>query len=164
MKVENKTMTTHTSRDATRDRRGLRILLAGEETDDRLSLVDCVVPPATSGPPLHTHPESDETFVVLSGRVLVHVEGRLHEAGPGDVVHVPRGVAHTFATPAGAAAHFVTVHNPGGFERFHVAAATAERERGEPLDRDALVGIARGFDWSLAGPPLLPTGDLAGRP
>jgi hypothetical protein len=60
------------------------------------------------------------------------------------------------------AARFITVHTPGGFEGFHTAAAAAEEQKGEPLGVPELIGLASKFDWQLAGPPLLPTGQLAG--
>ncbi len=46
--------------------------------------------------PLHTHPHEDETFIVLEGEILVHVEGTEHRVGPGGVAVVPRGDAHAF--------------------------------------------------------------------
>jgi hypothetical protein len=54
------------------------------------------------------------------------------------------------------------VHTPGGFEGFHIAAAAAEEQKGEPLGVPELIGLASKFDWQLVGPPLLPTGQLAG--
>jgi mannose-6-phosphate isomerase-like protein (cupin superfamily) len=144
--------------------RGLDIVLSGEATAGALSVLDCQVPAATAGPPLHVHPEGDETFLVTEGRLLVLLDGRLAELGPGGVAHVSRGVAHTFATPPGESARFLTVHTPAGFEEFHAAAARAEQERGRPLETPELIELASGFDWRLAGPPLLPTGKLAGPP
>ena len=37
------------------------VLLRGEETGDRVSVTEIVVPPHSGGPPLHTH-DFDETF------------------------------------------------------------------------------------------------------
>ena len=145
-----------------RHARGLEVVLAAEATGGALAVLDCLVPAGTAGPPLHRHPESDETFLVTEGRLLVHLDGTVTEVGAGGVVFVSRGVAHTFATGPGAGARFIAVHTPGGFEGFHVAAAAAEDEKGEPLGVPELIGLASGFDWELAGPPLLPSGQLAG--
>jgi homogentisate 1,2-dioxygenase len=46
--------------------------------------------------PLHTHPHEDETFIVLEGEILVHVEGTEHPVGPGGFAVVPRGTRHAF--------------------------------------------------------------------
>ena len=43
----------------------------------------------------HDHPETDELFQVLSGRLLIRLDGRpAVELGPGDVYVVPRGLRH----------------------------------------------------------------------
>ena len=44
--------------------------------------------------PLHTHPDSDETAVVLEGEILMHVDGADHHLGAGAVAVAPRGVPH----------------------------------------------------------------------
>jgi hypothetical protein len=98
--------------------------------------------------------------VVIAGTLLVQVDGQVTELTAGGLVHVSRGTPHTFATPLGEGAHFLTLHTPGGFERFHVAAAAAERAAGGPVPPPELIKLAAGFDWQLAGPPLLPTGEL----
>ncbi|WP_085367331.1 cupin domain-containing protein [Leifsonia sp. NCR5] len=42
----------------------------------------------------HTHPETDELFLVLSGRLTIQLrDGDVH-LGPNDVFVVPRGVEH----------------------------------------------------------------------
>lgn len=147
-----------------RDRRGLTIVLPSEATGGLLAVVEVDIPAATAGPPLHIHPASDETFIVQSGTLLVHLDGDVAELGAGDLVHIPRGTRHTFATPPGSAARFLTLHTPGGFEQFHAAAADAERLRGAPLPPADLMDLAGGFDWQLAGPPLLPAGVLLASP
>jgi quercetin dioxygenase-like cupin family protein len=150
--------------DVARDRRGLRIILPSAATGGVLAVVNCDIPTGTAGPPVHVHPASDETFIVLSGTLLVYLDGEVTELGAGDLVHIRRGTRHSFATPPPSAARFLTLHTPGGFEQFHAAAADAERTQNAPLSRDELMQIAAGFDWQPAGPPLLPTGALLAAP
>lgn len=45
-----------------------------------------------------------------------------------------------------------------------MAAAAAERAAGGPVPTADLIRLAAGFDWELAGPPLLPSGELAPAP
>jgi quercetin dioxygenase-like cupin family protein len=150
--------------DVARDRRGLRIVLPSAATADVLAVVDCDIPAGTAGPPVHIHPASDETFVVLSGTLLVYLDGKVTELGAGDLVHIARGTRHSFATPPTSSATFLTLHTPGGFEQFHAAAADAERSHGAALSRTELMEIAADFDWQPAGPPLLSTGMLLTAP
>jgi mannose-6-phosphate isomerase-like protein (cupin superfamily) len=42
----------------------------------------------------HLHPNSDETFLVIEGRLKIEFEEGALELGPGQLVTVPRGVRH----------------------------------------------------------------------
>jgi quercetin dioxygenase-like cupin family protein len=143
-----------------RDHRGLRTILPSATTGGVVAVVDVEIAAGTAGPPLHIHPTSDETFLMLDGVLLVRLDGEVAQLGAGDVVHITRGTSHSFATPQSSGAHFLTLHTPGGFEEFHAEAADAERRRGAPLLPPELVRIAAGYDWQLAGPPMLPSGEL----
>jgi quercetin dioxygenase-like cupin family protein len=46
--------------------------------------------------PLHRHPHEDETFYVVGGELIVHVDGNNHTGQPGSVISVPRGAPHAF--------------------------------------------------------------------
>jgi quercetin dioxygenase-like cupin family protein len=46
--------------------------------------------------PLHRHPNEDETFIVVEGELIVHIDGTGHPGGPGSVIVVPRGAPHGF--------------------------------------------------------------------
>lgn len=80
-------------------------------------------------PPLHVHQREDEWFYVLDGALTTYVDGRERQAGAGELLHLPRGVAHTFAldTPT---ARVLQVNAPGGFVAmfFAIAAVFADRD------------------------------------
>lgn len=42
----------------------------------------------------HTHPDTDELFLVISGRLTIQLRDGDVELGPNDVYVVPRGVEH----------------------------------------------------------------------
>jgi mannose-6-phosphate isomerase-like protein (cupin superfamily) len=42
----------------------------------------------------HSHPETDDFFLVLAGRLTVETREGSVELGPGELVVVPRGVEH----------------------------------------------------------------------
>jgi mannose-6-phosphate isomerase-like protein (cupin superfamily) len=51
----------------------------------------------TAGGEDHQHPhESDEVYIVQSGRAVLRVEGEDYPVGPGSVVSVDRGAEHGF--------------------------------------------------------------------
>ena len=51
--------------------------------------------PVSDGPPMHTHPHTDEGFYVGDGELTFVFPDREVVAGPGTFVFVPRGVVHT---------------------------------------------------------------------
>jgi mannose-6-phosphate isomerase-like protein (cupin superfamily) len=132
-------------------RRGFEIVLSSAVTGGTSALVEARVAGATSGPPLHTHPASEETYFVVSGTMLLHIDGEVVELGPSGLAHITRGSKHTWATPVGEGVHFLTLYSPGGYENYHPTALQAEKDKGSPLTQDDLFRLAKGFDWALAG-------------
>ena len=49
----------------------------------------------------HVHPDSDESFLVVEGRLRIEFEDRIVELGEGEMLTVPAGVRHRTA-PVGA--------------------------------------------------------------
>jgi mannose-6-phosphate isomerase-like protein (cupin superfamily) len=139
----------------------LRLLIDADATGQRLAAMACEARAGEPGPPLHVHPGTDELFLVQSGVLLLHADGRTGRLGAGDAAFVPRGTAHTFASAPGAPVRFLTVLTPGGFEQMHRDVCRAEREAGRAFAPGEIMPIAARHDWSLAGPPLLPTGEPA---
>ena len=50
----------------------------------------------------HSHPETDEFFLVLSGSLTIRLDDRDVELGPGQLYVIPRGVHHQPVSPDGA--------------------------------------------------------------
>ena len=96
----------------------ITIKLDGADTGGAFALLEYVAPPG-AGSPAHTHSREEETFYVREGALLFHLGGEEVVAGPGSVVHIPRGLIHDFlnvgdtpcvamilATPAGLDGYF----------------------------------------------------------
>lgn len=132
-------------------RRGFEIVLSSAVTGGTSALVEARVGGAMSGPPLHTHPASEETYFVVSGMLLLHIDGEVTELGPSGLAHITRGSAHTWATPVDVETHFLTLHTPGGYENYHPTALQFEKDKGSPPTQADLFELAKGFDWALAG-------------
>jgi mannose-6-phosphate isomerase-like protein (cupin superfamily) len=75
------------------------------------------------GPAVHSHPGFDETFYVVSGEWEFVVGDDTITADAGMVVHLPRGVFHTFRSTGRVDGTLVGVAVPGGIEDFFEEAA-----------------------------------------
>ena len=102
-----------------------------EETDGSFNLLeDQMMRGKTT--PLHTHPNLDETLIVLEGEILVHAEGREYRVGPRGVAVALRGVPHAFMVTSESAL-ILALQTPGSGEAFYRDAsepATAETDPG----------------------------------
>jgi mannose-6-phosphate isomerase-like protein (cupin superfamily) len=51
--------------------------------------------------PRHQHDDAEQTVLMLSGRMVIHIEDTSHEVGPGDICIVPTGTPHSFESIEG---------------------------------------------------------------
>ena len=42
----------------------------------------------------HSHPDTDETFIILDGRMMMHFRDKLVELNSGEMIVIPKGVEH----------------------------------------------------------------------
>jgi mannose-6-phosphate isomerase-like protein (cupin superfamily) len=63
--------------------------IVGELNDYKLALVK-----AKGEFVWHSHPDTDDFFLVLSGRLTIQLRDRHVDLGPGELYVVPRGVEH----------------------------------------------------------------------
>ena len=114
---------------------GVRFMIDGEMTGGRFSLVEHPLPARALGAPVHTHTNEDEYSYVLEGRFGVQLGDQVFEAGPGDLVFKPRGVAHTFWNAGDEPARMLELISPAGFEHYFRELAplltSAERDEAE---------------------------------
>jgi quercetin dioxygenase-like cupin family protein len=97
---------------------GVRFMIDGEATGGAFSLVEHPLPPRALGAPVHTHRNEDEYSYVLEGRVGVQLGEEVLEAGPGELVFKPRGVAHAFWNAGDEPARLLELISPAGFENY----------------------------------------------
>jgi quercetin dioxygenase-like cupin family protein len=112
---------------------GVRFMIDGERTGGAFSLVEHPLLPRALGAPVHTHHNEDEYSYVLEGRVGVQLGPEVLEAGPGDLLFKPRGVAHAFWNASDEPARLLELISPAGFEHYFrelapLLAATARDE------------------------------------
>ena len=111
------------------------ILMTGEETAGRYTLIDMHVPPG-GGPPPHRH-DCEEMFTVLDGEVQVSFRGQTVVARTGATINVPANAPHAFTNSTNAPARLLCMCTPPGLEEFFVLVGQPVGSRTEappPLD------------------------------
>jgi quercetin dioxygenase-like cupin family protein len=135
------------------------IKATGAQTGGRLTVVEFVNPPGFA-PPLHRHLVEDELFYVLSGTVRFHCDGEELDAGPGDFVHLPVGLPHTFIVGSDEPLRTLQITTPSGFEQFARTAGEPATQRRlpepGPIDPALLGHAAAQHAIELLGPPPKP--------
>jgi len=93
--------------------------------------------------PLHIHPDSDETMIVLEGEILMHIDGVQHTVTAGGIASAPRGVPHAFKVSGPEGARLLCLHTPGCCQAFY-------RDASEPLTPGDDSGDADGGPVDMA--------------
>ena len=127
-----------------------------EETDGAFILVEDRMSLGKMTP-LHTHPNQDETLIVLEGEILLYAEGKEHRVGPRGVAVALRGVPHAFMVTSERAL-ILTLQTPGSGEAFYRDASdpsTNDTDAGRPPDLDRLRAAAQRHPdiIEILGPP-----------
>jgi quercetin dioxygenase-like cupin family protein len=127
-----------------------------EETDGAFILVEDRMSLGKMTP-LHTHPNQDETLIVLEGEILLYAEGREHRVGPRGIAVARRGVPHAFMVTSESAL-MLTLQTPRSGEAFYRDASepsTEETDAERPPDLDRLRAAAQRHPdiIEILGPP-----------
>jgi quercetin dioxygenase-like cupin family protein len=129
-------------------------------TGGELLAFDFGLRPGGAVPIPHVHPIQTERFEVVDGQMSFRVGLRKVQAGPGDVVEVAPGVAHSFANAGETEARLhVEVRPALAMEEMFaevVAMARAGRmnRRGMPRNPLELAQLARKYDQEAHAPLL----------
>src|SRR5580692_2955148 len=106
------------------------ILVAGDDTAGRYTLIDMHVPPG-GGPPPHRH-DFEEMFTVLDGEVELTFRGERMVARAGETVNVPANAPHAFTNASGRPARLLCLCSPSGQEQFFLEVGQPVATRTEP--------------------------------
>ena len=100
----------------------LTFRVTSAESDGALLAVEVRLPAGGGPPALHRHAAA-EIYRVERGELTIYLEDDRITAGPGAVVNIPAGRAHTVRNESAAEAHAYVVFAPGTeIERFMRAA------------------------------------------
>ena len=114
------------------------ILMTGDETAGKYTLIDMHVPTG-GGPPPHRH-DFEEMFSVLEGEVEVTFRGERLVAKAGETINVPANAPHSFRNVANSPARLLCMCTPPGQEVFFANVGVSVTSRTEPppkLDSEA---------------------------
>jgi len=92
------------------------ILVTGQDTAGKYTLIDMHVPPG-GGPPPHRH-DFEEMFTVLDGEVRVTFRGQTITARAGQTINVPANAPHSFTNATGTPSRLLCLCAPAGQEEF----------------------------------------------
>jgi quercetin dioxygenase-like cupin family protein len=125
----------------------------GSWADDAFSLVEVAMEKGRATG-LHSDP-SEETFYVLEGELLFHIDGAERHASTGDTVGIPRGVPHAFMAVS-ELARFLVLNTPGTHDRFFRAGGHPATDRdfahAPPPDLERTRAAAEEVGVQLMGP------------
>jgi mannose-6-phosphate isomerase-like protein (cupin superfamily) len=147
---------------------GVRFMIDGPEAGERFSLVEHPMGPRALAAPMHRHNNEDEYSYVIEGRMGALLGDEHVEAGPGDLVHKPRGQWHTFWNAGDEPARILEIISPAGFERFFaelvdmggVAQADPDllgdlcQRYALEMDPDSIPGLVERFGVRMPGEPI----------
>ena len=113
------------------------ILVTGQDTAGRYTLIDMHVPPG-GGPPPHRH-DFEEMFTVLDGEVRVTFRGQTIVARAGETINVPANAPHSFTNAGDTPSRLLCMCAPAGQEEFfkEVGVPVAHRTEAPPALDDA---------------------------
>jgi mannose-6-phosphate isomerase-like protein (cupin superfamily) len=78
--------------------------------------------------PYHLHTSAENAYLVVSGEVVVRVDGEDHRLGPGDAAFIPPGVPHSATNVGDTDAELIEIYAPADVDFVEVA------DMGRPSD------------------------------
>jgi quercetin dioxygenase-like cupin family protein len=140
--------------------------LSGEQITIRATAADSggrvlewelLLAPGGKVPSSHAHPEQEECFTVLAGRMRFRMGGRRIMAGPGDTVRIPPGTVHHFANASGQPARVAVQTTPALSMQglLETAAALAQDQHAAARRLPSLLDLAlfmREFEREVRAP------------
>jgi len=78
--------------------------------------------------PYHLHTSAENAYLVVSGEVVVRIDGEDHRLGPGDAAFIPPGVPHSATNVGNADVELIEIYAPADVDFVEVA------DTGRPSD------------------------------
>jgi len=123
------------------------ILLSGEATAGRFTLIDMYIPP-DGGPPPHRH-DFEESFTILEGELEATFRAKTSTVKTGETISIPANAPHQFRNASAQSVRLLCVCSPAGQENFFrelgvpVATRTTPPPKANPEERAAFLAKAQ---------------------
>ena len=132
-----------------------KIVATAAETANTIFAFEAFEPPG-GGPPLHTHANEEEFFLVLEGEISFYIGGLVKQAAAGQSAFVPRGVPHCFKNCSQRDARLLILFTPGNIEGFFDFGKTPDGIRpAENVLLERLSDYGSRFGLEVLGPSPL---------
>jgi quercetin dioxygenase-like cupin family protein len=109
------------------------ILVAGEETAGRYTLIDMLIPPG-GGPGPHRH-DFEEMFSILEGEIELMFRGEMLVARMGETVNIPANAPHQFQNKTDRPVRLLCMCTPAGQEEFFAEVGVPVASRTTPAPK-----------------------------
>lgn len=87
------------------------LLAPGQFGSDRMAITMVHGEPG-SEQPMHSHPEAEQVYVIVSGSGLMRVDDEEREVAPGTLAYIPRGAKHAIRNTGGEPLVYVSATSP----------------------------------------------------
>lgn len=106
----------------------ITFLKSRHETHGEADIFELTVPPHSHVNVPHLHRDYDETIIGMNGIMTWTLDGKNVQVGPGQQLHIPRGVVHTYVNTYRTTARMLCILTPGmiGPEYFRELAAAID--------------------------------------
>jgi quercetin dioxygenase-like cupin family protein len=118
----------------------ISIKLTGDDTAGTFALMEFYTPPG-AGSALHTHSHEEETFYIHAGSMLFQLGIDQLEAGVGSVVHIPRGLQHSFQNSGAIPCTALILVTPAGLENYFRELNRLQRTAPDGIDQAAITAL-----------------------
>jgi quercetin dioxygenase-like cupin family protein len=122
------------------------IHLAAADTAGAFCLLVDEPPPGWSLPP-HRHHNEAETIHIVEGSFEMDIDGKPARLGPGQTIHIPRGVIHSGGIVGDQAGRRILMFSPGGLEVFFLEVGAPSP--GAQTDPGAALRSASRHGWEF---------------
>ena len=133
------------------DEENWRFFFTGDTTNGRFDMIEGEIN-YLQGPPLHTHKDQDDTFVVLEGTLTLQVGDEIFDLEPGDSATAKPGTPHTYTNlKKDQKVRIINLMTPGHFDK---ALEEFAQLTTEEIQSEKVAEVAAKYDVEIVGPPI----------